>query len=259
VLTDSLAARGQQVVLSVTEDDPERELRDVTALRIARASCVVIVPSAAPRPATLRRLGEMTTIQLGRTLPGLATGAVLMDDEAGTRAAAGHLIALGHRRIAFIGGNADFSSHRDRLRGFEGALADAGLAPDESLVHLGAPRPRVGRDGVARLLRSRLPPSAVVLGSSELTLGALEALRESGVRWPEDLSVVGYGDPAWFALVDRGITTLRLPTAEVAEATAAQVSRAGASPAPHSTASRSAVERFTPTLVVRGSTGPSSR
>ncbi|MCC6194798.1 MAG: LacI family DNA-binding transcriptional regulator [Burkholderiales bacterium] len=253
VLTDSLAASGHQLALSVTEDDPQRELRDVTAFRAARVACVVIVPSAAPRAATLRLLDAMATVQLGRTSPGIDASAVLMDDAAGTRLATEHLIGLGHRRIGFIGGSRSLSSHRDRWRGFAAALASAGLAGDRALVHLGTPRPAVGRAAIEDLQRGRKRATALVLGSSELTLGALEGLAARGLQWPDELSIVGYGDPTWFGLIGPGITTIRLPTAAVANATAALVGRMnGGSMAGR--APRRVVERFTPTLVVRGST-----
>lgn len=257
-LTDSLAPQGCQLLLSVTEDDPERELRDVHALRAARASCVVLVPSATPHAATLRLLRDMPVVQLGRTVSGIASGAVLMDDLAGTRAAALHLIGLGHTRIGFVGGQRDLSSHGDRYRGFVAALDSAGLAADPTLVRFGAPRPGVGHEAVQALMKGDARPTALILGSSELTLGALEALAELGLRWPDDVSLVGYGDPTWFALMERGLTTVRLPTAAVGAATAARVAVLAASVRPRRGSSSRAVERFDTTLVVRASTAPPS-
>lgn len=255
-LTDSLAVQGRQLLLSVTEDDPDRELRDIHALRAARACCVVVVPSVTPRAATLRILRTMPVLQLGRTIAALASGAIVMDDMAGTRAATMHLISLGHTRIGYVGGHQGFSSHRDRLRGFEATLTAAGLAVDSTLIRLGAPRPAVGRQAVRRLMQCKTRPTALILGSSELTMGALEALAETGVRWPDDVSVVGYGDPGWYVLIGRGITTIRLPIGAIADATAERVTRIATGTSKREDASDRAVERFATTLVVRGSTSP---
>lgn len=255
-LTDSLDVQGRQLLLSVTEDDPERELRDVHALRAARASCVVIVPSEAPRAPTRKLLREMFVVQLGRIVAGITSGAILMDDVNGTQSAAEHLVRLGHRRIGFIGGDCGFSSHSDRLRGFRRALVSAGIPIDPTLIRLGAPRPVAGREFVRALMQGSRRPTALVLGSSELTVGALEALADLHLRWPDDLSLVGYGDPAWFGLMERGLTTVRLPARAVGDATAARVAGLGAGLGERADASFRAVERFATTLVVRASTGP---
>lgn len=254
-VADALAPHGLQMVLSVTEDDPERERRDVRALIEARASAVIVTPSPAPHAETLRMLARTHAVQLVRRIEPLHADAVTVDDAAGTRAATAHLVQCGHRRIAYVGAPVSTSSGRARLAGFEAALADAGLPPGPTV--LGAPRPESGRIAVERLLGDAPRPTALVLGSSELTLGALLALQAAGVAVPDALSVVGYGDPTWFSLVDDGITTVHLPVDEVADAATALVldglRAASAAPAATRAPARPTIR---PKLTVRGSTRP---
>ena len=251
-VADALASRGLQMVLSVTEDDPVREMRDVRSLIEARAAGVILTPTPEPRTETREMLARVRTVQLVRRADGLAADAVTVDDAAGTHAAAAHLAGCGHRRIAYVGAATAMSSGRARLAGFRRALADVGL--EDAATWLGPPRPEFARLAVARLLRHSPRPTALVLGSSELTLGALQGLQAARVAVPDALSVVGYGDPAWFSLVGAGITTVHLPVDEVAAAAtdlvlATPCDDAGAPSAP-------TFPPIRPALVLRGSTRP---
>jgi LacI family transcriptional regulator len=252
-VADNLAAHAMQLMLSVTEDDPDRELRELRALTEARPSGVIIVPTVAPHPQTIAMLRELKSVELVRTHPKIATTAVIVDDRAGTYAAARHLVALGHRRIAYIGGATELSTGRDRLAGFQAALSEAGLS--SSNIALGPPRPDFARTSISVTMASPASsrPTALVLGSAELTLGALQGLRSANIEWPRDISVVGYHDPAWFELVGSGITTVRLPVQDVAQtATRVLLSQLDEGGTRH--AREHTVIRLNPALMLRGST-----
>lgn len=254
IVADALAAQCLQLVLSVTEDDPERELRDLRALLEARAAGVILTPSAAPRAETLALIGNVDAVQVVRSHDDIHASAVVIDDRAGTFAATRHLLAYGHRRIAYIGGTAELSTGRDRLGGFEDALRKEGLKPAH--ISLGAPRPEFARHAIATMMAAKQRPTGLVLGSSELTLGALQGLRAAQLDWPRDVSVVGYGDPAWFELAAGGITTVSLPVRDVAMTAASLLLARIAARGDGLGDETAAVSRFTPTLVLRGSTAP---
>lgn len=256
IVADTLAARSYRMVLAVTEDDPEREARDLRALAEARVAGVIVTLTAAPRPATLALLKNLQTVQLIRTHRRLSSDAVGLDDRAGIRMATEHLLSLGHRRIAYIGGLADLSTGEQRLAGFMDAYRDGGVRPRPELIKLGAPRPEFARDAGAALMALKNSPTGLVLGSSELTLGTLQCLQTAGMRCPHDVSIVGYGDPPWFALAQRGITTVRLPAKEVALTAASLLLQRlnAARGADAETDIACASSRFVPTLNVRGST-----
>jgi LacI family transcriptional regulator len=253
IVADTLAANGMQLMLCVTEDSHERELRELRALIEARPSGVIVVPTATPMPETLDILNNINTVQLVRMHPKIMASAVLMDDRMGTMEATRHLLDDGHRQLAYMGSPAGLNTGHDRLAGFRDALQERGLRP--AFEALGPPRPVFARQAISAMM-ARLPrPTALVLGSPELTLGALQALRAAMLEWPRDISIVGYHDPAWFELLQGGITTLRLPVQQIAAtatgALLAQTQRG------HVGLTQAAVTvRFPSTLILRGSTAP---
>ena len=254
-VADMLAAKGYQLALSVTEDDPEREMRDVRAMLEARAAGVIVTLTSAPRKETLAMLRQVRTVQLVRRQAELETDAVTIDDQSGTHAATHHLIQYGHQSIAYIGTTTAMSSGRARLEGFTQAMAKAGL--DAGTHWLGPPRPEFARQAISLMLRMKKRPTGLVLGSSELTLGALQGLQAGGISYPQQISLVGYGDPPWFSLVGGGITTVSLPVADVAATTTGLVlndlneADAGAGQEAQTTVSALSIR---PSLVLRGST-----
>lgn len=253
IVADAAAARGFQLALSITEDDPEREMNDLRALIAARAAGIVITPSPGLRPQALAWLRQANVAQLVRQHGGLAHDAVVIDDFAGIGAATRHLVHYGHRHIAYIGSDAALSCGEERLAGFRAVMIEHGLDPGR--VALGHPRPAFSHHAVHALMSGANPPTALVMGSSSLTIGALQTLRSLRLSIPGDVSIVGYGDPVWFELLESGLTTVRLPVQEMGHyVTGLLLSRLGQAPAQPDVARRAT--RFPPALVLRGSTRP---
>jgi LacI family transcriptional regulator len=175
------------LLLSLVPPDDE-----VERLRSARLPCVLV---DAPHP---------------------AFPSVVIDDVRGGELATSHLIELGHRRIAFIGDKPPdpyrFASSRDRTRGYERALADAGIDSRPEYLREGTQRDHVARSIAIDLLRLPHRPTAVFAASDQQALGVLEAARILGIRVPEELSVVGFDDVEVAAYV--GLTTVRQPLFE---------------------------------------------
>ncbi len=217
-VADALAREGRLMVLAVTEDDPDREQDAIRSLVEARASGVIITASASPHAGTLALFERLPVVQLLRTHRSIAADAVVVDDEGGIAAATEHLCTLGHRRIAYLGAESRLSTGRARLAGFERAMRVAGLACRPEHVALGPPRPELAREAVVRCFSGRHAPTALVAAGPELTLGALQGLTSLGLAIPDDVSLVGYGDPAWFAFAAHGLTTVRLPVEALADA-----------------------------------------
>jgi LacI family transcriptional regulator len=104
------------------------------------------------------------------------------------------------------------------VRGFRAALAGSPAAA-RAIEELGAPsQSDFGREAVARLLSRRSPPTAIVMGSVRITQGVLEELLVRGVRVPDELSVIGFGDEVGFSWWGPGLTTIGLPILELATA-----------------------------------------
>lgn len=249
-LSKCLEREGYQLTLSETDDDRLVELRHIRELTSANAAGIIIVPSAKPHPDAVRLLAMTSHIQLLRKHALLGEQWFGIDDVQALQQGTTHLLELGHRRIAYIGSSSELPTGAARLKGFQNALA--GVKGTQGFEELGAPgSTNFARDAVRRLLALAKPPTALVTGSVQHTLGVLEELHASGVRVPEDLSVVGFGDELAFRWWGPGLTTIGLPVSELATACGLwfvhRLKQKAVNAAPYSSVSP-------PTLIVRGST-----
>ena len=127
----------------------------------------------------------------------------------GARQAVEHLLRLGRRRIATITGRTDISSGYDRWQGYLDAIKNSDFGLDESLVFTGDYTENSGYIGMRALLHAK--PDAVFAGSDQMALGVLRALREAGIRVPDDIAVVGFDDMSSAATTTPPLTTIRQP------------------------------------------------
>ena len=125
----------------------------------------------------------------------------------GAQQAVEHLAQLGRRRIATITGRVDISSGYDRLLGYQDVLARLGLPQEEALVYYGDFTEHSGYLGVHKLMSAE--PDAIFVASDRMALGALRALRELGVRVPDDVALVGFDDMPFATLAEPQLTTIR--------------------------------------------------
>jgi LacI family transcriptional regulator len=189
--TSALASHDTDGVLLVTSELTADQLRQ---LRDEDIPLVVIDPVNLPDP----------------DLP--SVGAT---NWAGGLAATDHLIGCGHRRIAAIGGPADYLCSRARIDGYRSALERAGLSYDPGLVRHGDFLHEGGFVHGGALLDIRDRPTAIFAGSDEQALGVYEAARQRGLLIPQDLSVVGFDDLPVARWVSPPLTTVRQPLAEM--------------------------------------------
>ncbi|WP_432546361.1 LacI family DNA-binding transcriptional regulator [Kineococcus sp. SYSU DK004] len=173
---------------------------------------------------------------------------------AGGLAATTHLVGLGHRRTALVGGPPDLLCSRARLDGHRAALESAGLAMDPALVRQGDFHQESGYREARALLELDDPPTAIFAASDQMALGVYEAVRRRGLRVPEDVSVVGFDDLQLAEWASPPLTTVRQPLAEMGAAAARTV----LSLADGQEVSGTRVELAT-SLVVRHSTAPPRR
>ncbi len=256
----TLAEAGYQVILCVTSDDAAAEAAQRRLLREERVAGMVVVPSPErrPGPARLNARSAPPIVELVRHSADSADDAVLIDDVDAGRQGAQHLIDLGHRRIAVLIGPTNFSTARLRLAGYRQALEEAGVPVEESLIQSVPYRRDAARLATKALLAHDRRATAIMATSNELVIGALQALGQSGISVPDDLSLVGFGDADWFALLRPALTTVALPIQEMAMVAAHMLLKrirlaAGADPASEAPP---VVARYQAHLVVRDSTRP---
>ncbi|MFC8142526.1 LacI family DNA-binding transcriptional regulator [Streptomyces paradoxus] len=216
-LSKNMESEGFQLMLSETDDDRTAELRHLRELSANRVAAVIIVPSARPHSESVKLLRALPHVQLLRRHPSLGSQWFGVDDREALRRATAHVVAQGHTRIAYLGGPEELPTGAERLRGFRSALREGGLPDDAGRAELGPPSSvDHGRETVRRLLSGPDVPTALILGSIQLTLGVLEELSRQGVKVPQELSVVGFGDEPGFSWWGPGLTTVGLPIQEMA-------------------------------------------
>ncbi|GCE77120.1 LacI family DNA-binding transcriptional regulator [Cellulomonas biazotea] len=133
------------------------------------------------------------------------------DSFAGAVQATEHLLGLGHRRIAFLGGRPDLESARLREDGFRHAMAAAGVPVDEDLVRVGGYRSETADQPTHALLARDEPPTAVFAANDLSAIHVVEVARSLGLRVPDDLSVIGFDNVPESALVTPPLTTIAQP------------------------------------------------
>ena len=161
------------------------------------------------RLAALAHLG-LPLVTVAYHDPEVGCPAVVADNRQGVREAVRHLVAHGHRRIAFIGW-LEYPAIAERYEGYRDALTESGLpCSPELIIGVDDRQTASGRAGARQLLeRAAWPCTAVVAGTDRNAVGVMEVLRAAGVRVPEDVVVVGFDDLTVAELADPPLTTLR--------------------------------------------------
>jgi LacI family transcriptional regulator len=146
---------------------------------------------------------------------------VMPDNEGGATAATEHLLELGHRRIGFIRGLPGNIDAADRRHGYLRALANYGVAPGpEEGDHF---IESVGHDAARKMLASDDPPTAIFCASDLSAIGAMKAAAEASLSVPRDISIMGFGDFPVAGFLNPGLSTVRLPLAELGRAAATEM------------------------------------
>jgi LacI family transcriptional regulator len=242
---------GYGVLLCNASDDPARELATLDLLVERRVDGIVVASGRATRRLA-RRLSALpmpvVLVNAHARVPGLAS--IGTAQRAGARLAAEHLMALGHRRLGFVGAPAGHVAAGPRRAGVVDALRGAGLDPATLVVVAGDGRVEGGRRAVADILAGGAWPTGLVTYNDLVAIGTLQALRSAGIRVPGRVSVVGFDDIEAASWTDPPLTTIRQPSAEMGRRAVEHITSA-------LRGSGDVAKVILPAeLVVRGSTGP---
>jgi DNA-binding LacI/PurR family transcriptional regulator len=142
---------------------------------------------------------------------------VVMDDYAGGYQATSYLVALGHRRIAFVSGPAELGSVQERYRGYCDALRVGGIDAEGQVTLAGQFTEQFGMSALPHLLAATEPPTAAFVASDYIALGVLSAAEVHGIKVPDDLSIVGFDDIRFSQYVRPRLTTIRSPVDRLAQ------------------------------------------
>lgn len=190
------AKHGYMMLFVDTHDDPEQELRVVTALHHRRVDGIVLAPSNGSNALAYLRANEIPAVLVDRMMSE-QFDQVGVENAQPTQTLIEHLIAHGHRRIGFIAGRPGFSTTDERVAGYKAALLAAGLAFDPQLLVNGGSNTEPARQATVQLLGLAAPPTAIMAGNNLMTLGAMHALRDAHLDVPAQMALVGFDDFDW--------------------------------------------------------------
>lgn len=244
---------GFSVLLYDTAENKQREAQALQLLRERQVDGLVVCSSRLGTSRLAQVAHEKMPIVFINSQPAPTTiGSVETDHEAGMRAAVEHLVHLGHRRIAYLGGPRASQVQQRRLKAFHDAAEALGVWTLE-----GSQQPTIGggESGTHELLCKLDPnvrPTALITYNDLMAAGALLASRACGLRVPDDLSLIGHDDIPMAALLSPALTTVRQPMQELG-------SRAVAMLTEHlqrAVTAHPTILSLRPQLIVRASTGP---
>ena len=203
---------GYSVFLANSNAEPERERKMVQTFAEQRVDGIVVTSSRVGA-AYLPLLAEMMVpiVLVNDQYPGEYMHSVMIENVEGSRAATEHLIALGHRRIAYIGDRSGYQSDIERLEGYKQALAKAEIAFDPALSVKGDSTAEAAIEAVNGLLALDRPPTAICCYNDITALGAMRAIHARGLRAPDDISITGFDDLFFASYLQPPLTTVRQP------------------------------------------------
>ncbi|NMO94719.1 LacI family DNA-binding transcriptional regulator [Paenibacillus lemnae] len=203
---------GFNLVICNTDNNQQKELKYIQLLRQKRVDGIVAATGVSDEK-LLKELikDEIPVALISRDMSVLSASTVLVDDFAGGHAAASYLIALGHRRIGIVTESLDIISSRDRVRGFQDAMDNAGLTLAGDQVKVSDFSPEGGSRAACELLDSTHPPTAIFACNDILAIGVMHAARQKGLSVPLQLSVIGFDNTLLAALSDPPLTTIAQP------------------------------------------------
>ena len=212
-LEDRAQQKGYAVLLGDTSGTPEREMEYIRRVETRLADGIV----------QLRPSSEKSQNNIPPDIPCVnacgceyTTGpAIRIDNRAAAKTMVNYLISLGHKRIGVISGLKDNPHAIDRLEGYKEALAEAGIPFEKDLIAEGDFTMWSGLNAAFQFCNMKVRPTAVFSMNDEMAIGAMQTLKNQGIRIPEDMSVTGFDDIAYAKYSDPSLTTISQPAEEM--------------------------------------------
>ncbi len=222
-IEDQLGALGFSSLFVSGHWNDLEEARCIDTLRARRVDGIIVLTGRLSDSALRGVAKHLPVLVTGRRLRGPQIYSLNFDDFEGSRLATHHLLALGHRQIAFINGDPAHPDAIERLRGYRAAIEAAGIVYDSSIVVPGLFHEESGLVAVGRLLDSGTRFTAIVAANDQMAQGACLGLHRRGLRVPKDISIVGFDDLATSRYSVPPLTTVHQPAYELGQLAAASM------------------------------------
>jgi LacI family transcriptional regulator, repressor for deo operon, udp, cdd, tsx, nupC, and nupG len=201
-----------QVILGDAQNMAEQEKSYLTLVRQKTADGIILLTARTDQHILEELADEYPVVLACEYFEGSKIPTVSIDNISSARKATEYLIGLNHKRIGHISGPLNIVVGRDRLRGFQQAMLQHGLNIDSQLVQEGNFSYESGFNLMKKFLALNHPPTAVFVANDEMAIGAIKAAKASGLKVPEDISVVGFDDIKFASIFEPALTTIAQPT-----------------------------------------------
>lgn len=232
-ISDASRARGFDTLVLSTHEDLAEEIAATNVLIDKRVDGIIVASAALDAASAghieQARARDIPVVLVDRAVPGLDLDAVVIDNRTAAREAVQRLLEVGHRRVGFVWGPPveerprrrrdliDMAARNlwtdgERLQGYLDALDDEGIVFDADLVMVGAKNEAHAEAEVARMLALPEPPTALFCTENDAMTGSLRALRAASLRVGADVSLIGFDDSSWAAVMEPPLTMIEQPT-----------------------------------------------
>jgi DNA-binding LacI/PurR family transcriptional regulator len=212
-IEDAASKSGDHLILCNTDENPSKEMDYLTTLYERDIDGLIVSPTPNVH-SYLKKLsrGGMPLVLVDRKVKGLSVPTITIDNTSGSYEAVTHLISKGHTRIGVITGLKGIMTSEDRLEGYRRALQHHDIPIESSLMKSGDFSKEKAYSAVQEFLDMEEPPTALFVCNETMALGALIALKDRNIRVPEQMSVIGFGNPDWAPIASPPLSTVRQPT-----------------------------------------------
>jgi LacI family transcriptional regulator len=223
-IEEALHPQGYQVIICQTHEDENREIENINTLLNAQVDGILMSISNLPKENNhyIERVIQknIPLIFFDRKKEMENVSSVTIDDYQASYQTTQHLIEQGCERIAFFSGDRSLEIYEDRYRGYEKALLDNNIAINEDYIITIKSNVTEGRDAVEKLLALENPPNAIFSTSDFAALGAIQKLKERGIKIPEDFCVFGFGNEPFTKFMELSISSVDQSPLEMGKMTA---------------------------------------
>lgn len=215
-IEDYLQKHGYSLVLCNSDENPEKELIYINVMRAEQVAGVILTPSFESRPNVQILLDQgIPLVTVDRVLRDFHVDSVVSENFESSVRAVTYLVQNGHRRIGMVSLPSSAFPGVERRDGYEAALERNGIAVAQDLICVGDAKETGGYSCTMDLLQRDAPPTALFVANNLMTLGALRAIHDLGLRVPQDISLIGFDDMPWLSLLDAPLTCVAQPTYEL--------------------------------------------
>lgn len=212
---DQAQQAGYSIVLANADEDVAKEARYLEVAAAEQMAGVLLSPASKKTRINVLTDRGIPVVTIDRRLSTVDVDSVTVNNHQAARQATRHLLDQGCHRIGFVGGPTDTTTGASRLAGYRAGLKDTGIPVDPTLITCADFRTEGGYRATRRLLELQPPPDGLVVANNLMTIGALQAIAQTALAIPGDITVVGFDDVPWATALHPPLTVVAQPTYQI--------------------------------------------